>query len=110
MVIQGSNNPFVVRFDSSIESIPVLVITLWHDVPSLQARLLKKWEREDMEVTNDTVICPVTEAETKAFPSSHLVLEAKGLNENGETIFWNAYKIDVLSRRDKIIALTQTGG
>ena len=110
MVIQGSNNPFVVRFDVSIQDIPILIITLWNDVAGMQPKLLKKWEKEDIEVTNDTAICPVTEAETRAFPSSHLVIEAKGLNENNETIFWDAYKIDVLSRRDKVIALTQTGG
>ena len=110
MVIQGSNCPFVVKFDSSVEDIPVLVITLWHDVPGLQHRLLKKWEREDMEVIKDSAVCPITEAETAALPFSHLVLEAKGLNENNETVFWDAYKIDVLNRRDKVITLTQTGG
>lgn len=110
MIIQGSNCPFVVEFDSSVEDLPVLVVTLWHDVPGFQHRLLKRWNREDMQVTETTAVCPVTEAETAALPFTQLVLEAKGLNEKGETVFWDAYKIDVLNRRDKVISLTQTGG
>lgn len=110
MLIQGSNNPLVIQFDADVDNIPVLVVTLWTDAPGHVGRPLKAWELADMTVSGDTAVCPITEAETKAYPAGQLVLEAKGLDGDGNTIFWDEYKLDVKNRRDKVIILTQTGG
>ena len=110
MIIQGSNNPLVIKFDADISTIPRLVVTLWSDMPGYAGQPVKLWELEDMTINSDTAVCPITEAETKALPTSALVLEAKGLDGDGNTVFWDQYKIDLLRRRDKIITLTQTGG
>lgn len=107
MILQGSNNPLVIQFDASVADIPKLVVTLWSDRVTMSANPLKTWEKADMTVSGDTVICPLTEQETAALPPYALVLEAKGLNGEGNTIFWEEYKLDVGKRRDKIIRLTQ---
>ncbi len=111
MIIQGSNNPLVIQFDADISGIPTLVVTLWCDLPGgTGTKLVKQWSQDDMAVNGDTVLCQITEAETKALPANPLVIEAKGLDANGNTVFWDAYTVDVKHRRDKAILLTQTGG
>lgn len=108
MIIQGSNNPLVIQFDTSVADMPALVVSLWSDTAIMPNKPLKQWNRDSMIVDNDTVVCPLYETETKVFPTGHLVLEAKGLDESGNTIFWDQYKLDVKTRRDRIIMLTQT--
>jgi hypothetical protein len=110
MVIQGSNNPFVITFDGAIDTIQSLIVTLWSDCTGRPSSMIKKWEKPDMIINGDTAICPITEEETKAIITSQLVLEAKGLDENGNTIFWDAYQLDVKKRRDRDISFTKSGG
>jgi len=105
MIIQGSNNPLVIQFDASVAEMPVLVVTLWSDTAMYPTKMIKRWNTEDMTIQDNTAICPITEAETKAIPNGTLILEAKGLDENGNTIFWDQYPLDVKTRRDKIIML-----
>ena len=107
MIIQGSNNPLIIQFDTAVDTMPVLVVTLWNESIGCQAKMIKKWEIDDMDVNGDTAICPITEQLTKALPNGKLIIEAKGLDENGNTIFWDQYETDVKTRRDKAIAITQ---
>lgn len=109
MIIQGSNCPLVIQFDAQIDSMPALVVTLWPDTGCSRAPL-KTWYLDDMTVSGDTAVCPLTEKETAGFPDFQQVIEAKGLDENGNTIFWDEYKIELKRRRDRIITLTQTEG
>ena len=110
MIIQGSNNPLVIQFDADISTIPRLVVTLWSDMPGRTVAPLLKWETEDMLINGDTAVCPITEEQTRELPPVTLVLEAKGLDDEGNTVFWDAYNVDIKRRRDKIIHLTQGGG
>ena len=110
MIIQGSNNSLVVEFDIPIEDIPALVITLWCDAPGYSKEPLKVWKKSGIEVKDKIALCPLTEEETIALPDKRLVLEAKGLDEDGNTIFWDAFETCVKHRRDRIIRLTQTEG
>lgn len=107
MIIQGSNNPLVIQFDADIENIPTLVVTLWKDKAGYASELVKQWMTEDMSIDGDTAVCELTEDDTRKYPSSYLMLEAKGLDENGNTIFWDEYKLDIKTRRDKVIMLTR---
>lgn len=104
MIIQGANQPLTVKFDASVSALPALVVTLWQDKHGGQP--LKTWTLEDMTVSGDTAVCPITEEESAAWQDYAMTVEAKGLNGDGLTVFWDAKKIDVLSRRDKIIRLT----
>lgn len=101
MIIQGSNNPLTVTFDSDISEIPTLVATLWSNTK------LKEWTLTDMTVDGDTATMPLTEAETAAFPQGILALEVKGLDEDGNTVFWDEVPVRVVGRRDKTILLTE---
>jgi len=107
MIIQGSNNPLVIQFDTDVDTMPVLVVTLWSEGSGCQAKLLKQWNVGDMDIIGDTAICPITERLTKSLPKGDLVIEAKGLDDQGNTIFWDQYKTDVLLRRDRVITLIQ---
>lgn len=107
MIIQGSNNPLVIQFDTSVEDIPVLVVTLWNSDISCPSKMIKRWDTQDMIIDNDTAICPLEEADTCKLHHGQVVLEAKGLDTNGNTIFWDEYKLDIKARRDRIIKLTQ---
>lgn len=108
MIIQGSNNPIVIQFDTDVDTLPALVITLWSDRAGYPTKMLKSWNNGDMDINGDTAVCQITEKETKSLPDGDLVFEAKGLDEYGNTIFWDQYKTDVKTRRDKIIMLSQT--
>lgn len=107
MILQGSNNPLVLQFDASVEGLPKLVVTLWSDRLSQSCRPLMKWEKADMSISGDTAVCPLSEQETASLPQATIILEAKGLDGEDNTIFWEECKIDVMRRRDKVIRLTQ---
>lgn len=110
MLIQGSNIPITIVFDASVESLPELIVTLWSDDVRHRRAPLKTWHKSDMTISTTTAVCPITEAETKTLPETPLVVEAKGLDGNGETVFWSSTTVGVLTRRDRIITLTQDGG
>ena len=110
MIIQGSNNPLVIQFDTNISDIPTLVVSLWSNLKGLDHSPLITWNKSDMDISGSTAVCPVSESQTSGFPGTDLILEAKGLDGDGNTIFWDEYKVDLKRRRDRIIHLTQTGG
>lgn len=108
MIVQGSNNPLVLTFDESVDNIPSLLVTLWSR-NGMSTRPIKAWTRDDMMINGETVVCPLAESETANLVSANLILEAKGLDGEGNTIFWSEYPIDLHRRRDRIITLTQEG-
>ena len=110
MIIQGSNNPLVIQFDISVADMPALTVTLWVDKENKceqYSEKIKQWNKSDMTIQDDTIICPITEEETKNISARYLILEAKGLDSNDNTIFWDQYKLYVKARRDRVISLTQ---
>ena len=107
MIIQGSNNPLVIQFDTSVSDMPKLVVTLWNDEAGYPYKPLKSWDETQMTIDDDTVVCPLDEAETKEYPNGRLIIEAKGLDSDMNTIFWDQYPLKVKERRDRIIKLTQ---
>lgn len=110
MLIQGSNNPLVITLDTSVDTIPDIVVTLWDKMAPNPSAPIVKWEKADMTIDNKTLICPLTEEQTKTMPRMGVIIEVKGLDDNGMTMFWAGTDIDVLNRRDRIINLTQIGG
>ena len=102
------NNPLLIEFNESIATIPKIIISLWsnmigHGVP------LKVWYKNDIVINDTIAICPLTEDETASFPGYQVELLVKGLDENGYTIFWRRFNVDVEHRQDKIFKLTQVG-
>ena len=101
MLIQGTNSPLVIQFDQDVSTMAKLVITLW----SLTGELVREWDLDEITVQEDTAICPLTEDETKAFPNTIVTIEAKGLDEMGEMVFWDQMDVKMVKRRDKVISL-----
>lgn len=100
MIIQGSNNPLIVKFDAPVDEIPALVASLWVD-SAQYTDPIKVWYKSDMTVDDDTAVLPLTEAETQEIPLGRLVLEIKGEDADGNSIFWDKYRLAVSTRRDK---------
>ena len=59
--------------------------------------------KSEWVLDGDTVTLPLTESETRALPVGWLQVEAKGLDTEGNTLFWAEMQIDVAFRRDKSI-------
>ena len=102
MIIQGTNIPIKVTFESSVDSYKNIAATLW-----IQGKLAKSWMRDkgEMSVEGTTVTLPVDEDETRKFAKGTAVIEVKGLNIMDEVVFWEEAEIEVVSRRDKNIEL-----
>ena len=110
MIPQGSNSPITLKLiDTDFDSISRLIVTLWKP-GSGGTSPIKKWEKTDMIIDGDMVVCPLTEAETKALPTGTLPVEIKALDANGKAIFWQDCFVNVLGRRDKVITMTTQGG
>ena len=103
MLIQGTNMPIKVVFDESVASMQSIVATLWNP----QGKQLKRWNTEDIDIQGDTIYLPLVEDETATYAKGKVILEIKGLDENGKTLFWQEVKITVKDRKDKIINLEE---
>ncbi len=110
MIIQGSNNPLIIKFNVPVANLPQLVVTCWDKIKNDEGRLLKTWYKADMTINEDIASCPLYESETAAFPNTSVVIEAKGLDEHGDTIFWDQSRLVVKGRLDRIVKLTQSEG
>lgn len=99
--VQGSNNPLCVQFDEAIDELPDIVVTLWRE-----NKLIKKWEKADMLIDDDTIVCPISAEETAAMIPTPHIIQIKALDENGYTIIYVALKINVVPRNDSGIELT----
>lgn len=102
LIVQGSNNPLVIEFEETLD-FPAMVITLWNDALPHRGQPLKRWGLSDVTIVEDKVICPLSERETAAFPETGVILEVKGIDGNGYTVFWEQYPVKVEPRRDKQI-------
>lgn len=106
MVIQGTNVPLEITFDRDVAEIPRIVVTVW----AQSGDMLKKWEKEDMTLDGAVATLPLAESETAAWPTKKVELEAKGLNESSQTIFWDRVSVEIGRRYDKGIRLTEAAG
>ena len=104
MIIQGSNNPITLTFSEDIANIPTLVATLWAGF----GNMIKRWDKADMGIDGETVTLPLTEEETAALSGGAIMLDVKGVDADGNIVFWDEAGLRVLPRRDHTIALTYT--
>lgn len=106
VIPQGSNNPLVIEFDEPM-TMPVLSVSLWDNT---QTKGIKKWSLDDVTVQDNLVICPLTEEETRNFPSCGVVLEVKAVDDNGYTVFWQHTPVKVAKRSDRFIDIVGDDG
>ena len=105
MFVQGSNEPLVITFDESVEHLTKILVTVWCEDGG--EKLVKSWRENDMQIAQNTIICPLTEKETAAFKPPTLAVNIKGLDENGTTMIYEEILIDVMARHDGGITLTE---
>lgn len=101
MIIQGSNKPITLTFEEDISAIPIIVATLWAGY----GNMIKRWDKTDMTIEEDTAELPLTEAETAEMNGGSIALDVKGLDDIGNIIFWEEVPIMVLPRRDRSITM-----
>ncbi len=102
MIIQGTNIPILIEFYDDLSDVAELLVTLWRR----NGTELKRWTTEDMIIEGDTATLPITEEESAALPEGYNTMEIKGLDDNGNTIFWESAQVLIEGRRDKLIQLT----
>ena len=95
MIIQGSNNPIILEFDSPIEG-----ITDFSAVLSYKGQSIKQWRLGDVQIEDDSITMPLTQEETLVFPSDRLCLEVKWV-DNDNICFAEKIIISVEKRFDK---------
>ena len=100
MLIQGTNIPIQITFDSDVSTFKDIVATLW-----IQGKQVKKWEKKDMTIASTVITLPLDEDETRKFKKGKATLEIKGLNSTNQTVFWEEATIEIADRRDKDIDL-----
>lgn len=103
MIIQGSNNPIVLEFDSPVENITDLSALL---SPKGIYRCdgsnnyVKHWRLDDVQKSGRTILLPLTQNETLLFNPGRYELEVKWV-ENDNVIFARVIMIQVEARTDR---------
>lgn len=101
MIIQGANTPLVITFTEDVATVPKLLFTMWCDMKDYAGAPIKTWTKNDVVISGRNVALPLTEEETSSFPTAPMVIEAKGMDSSGATIFWEQCSVSVKRRRDK---------
>ena len=102
-IIQGDNKPIVLEFDESLSNVEQFSAILYGS-----ATVLKKWDLEDISISDNTMELPITQEETMKISSQLVSLEIK-MVANGDIEFFETITLKVKSRRDRHI-FEVTGG
>lgn len=97
MIIQGSNSPLVLTFESDMSNVTEFSAAL---IKANSNVILKRWLKSDIEIATVDVALPLTQKETFYFPAGTHTLEIKWVDEN-EIRFAEAISIEVVQRLDK---------
>lgn len=99
MIIQGSNQPIVIRFGDDIKTnVSDLKVSLY-----TVGKVLKDWNMEDLNISGENAVAGLTQEETVAFPTGACYIEIKWLDLDGITQFNKIVKDQIVYRSDKRI-------
>lgn len=102
MIIQGSNNPIILEYDSPVDKITDISVVLTQK-GSLQCNgsgYAKQWRMADVQKSGKTILLPLTQYETLSFMPGKYDLEVKWI-ENDSIIFARVVTIYVEPRSDR---------
>ena len=102
MIIQGSNEPIVITFDSDVSEIREWSVSLYgEDKRGAPTVLLKHWDTADLVMDGMQAYAPLTEDETLEFHPCVASLEIKWLDSDNN--IWHPYvaRIRISGRNDK---------
>lgn len=97
-IYQGSNAPIVLTFDGPITGVAGLSASLHNMVSEL-----KHWALNDVKVSGDSVILPLTEEETLLFESGSCELDFKTIDSHGDIEIYTTLPVMVVYDFDKSI-------
>ena len=114
-IIQGSNEPLLFTFreetPGSFQGLSVALLRSYLPQGQKECTVLKHWDAADLLIEDQEVCCPLTEAETLAFPAGLCRLLVKWQASNGYNNFAEEIFGYILPHDDRT-ALTEvdTGG
>jgi hypothetical protein len=109
MIIQGSNSPITIAFDSDVSNVIEWSVALFgEDRRGMPSILLKHWGTGDLLVNGSVVCAPLTESETMDFMPCVATLEVKWLDGEDNIFHSDTARIRVSGRKDKTV-LIQNG-
>lgn len=97
-IIQGSNDPLILEVDGELGAVKVLSAGLYSYGVSK-----KIWTYEDVTISNNIIVLPLSEADTLNLSRGPITLDIKGLTEAGEVIFMDLVDYRVIERNNKTI-------
>lgn len=102
MIIQGSNSPIAIAFDTDVSNVTEWSVALYgEDKRGAPTILLKHWNTEDMVVEDSVAYAPLTETETMAFNPCVASLEIKWLDPDDNIFHSDIVRIRISGRNDK---------
>lgn len=111
MIIQGSNNPIILEYDSPVDKITDISVVLTQR-GSLQCNgsgYAKQWRMADVQKSGKTILLPLTQYETLSFMPGKYDLEVKWI-ENDSIIFARVVTIYVEPRSDRTLFMNVKPG
>ena len=102
MIIQGSNNPIILEYDSPVDKITDIsvVLTRRGSLQYNESGYAKQWRMADVQKIGKTIFLPLTQYETLSFMPGKYNLEVKWI-ENDSIIFARVVTIYVEPRSDR---------
>ena len=102
MIIQGSNNPIILEYDSPVDKITDIsvVLTRRGSLQCNESGYAKQWRMADVQKSGKTILLPLTQDETLSFMPGKYNLEVKWI-ENDSIIFARVVTIYVEPRSDR---------
>lgn len=104
MIVQGTNRPIELEYDSNMAGISAFHATLYAGHAETDAwqgyTVLHEWDKGDVTISGTKIRLPLSEAETATYPSGVVTLDIKWV-EDGMTNFADSVKMWVAARGDR---------
>lgn len=92
---RSNNAPIIFDFDTDTEQIQEIEISLFSD--NNYTKLVQKWTKDDVIFKDNYLIIPLTQQESKNFPTGIGHLDLKWLNTSGFIVFTETQSIIIKS-------------
>ena len=102
MIIQGANEPVIIKFDSDIDipSFKDIHVSL---VNKHSKKIMKHWSKSDITIDGCFCICPLSQQDTIQFIIGECYIEVKWLDHTGYVCFAKPINDEVIYRGDRDI-------
>lgn len=98
MIIQGTNIPLIFTFSDDMTDIKDIEISLY-----TEAKELKHWSMCNIDIDNEIIIAPLTQAESILFPAGKCFIEVKWMDRDGKVNFAKNLTNIIVERHDKTV-------